>query len=345
MRSRRAPIGALAVAAALLAPSAALAQDPLPTPTPTPPPPAPTPTPTPPPAPAPAKGVASLKLDKTLRDGKSKVELAGDKFRIQGTVKPFVAGQKMQVRLSVGGKKVKTRTLKLRAGPNGVGVFKLSLASRRPGRVAVIALHKPTKQLERLRSRAVRLRVLSPSAPPGARGAVVRLLQHGLKRLHYAVPLSGVYDPATQRAVMAWRKMTGNARNYVASAPVIRGVLTGRGRFHVRHPNEGHHVEADLSRQVLALIDGDKVRRIYHTSSGKPSTPTVLGRYKVYRKDLGTNGLGMVDASYFIGGYAIHGYVDVPAFNASHGCLRIPIPDARYVSNWLHIGDVVWVYP
>src|SRR5262249_42704088 len=46
MRVRRAPIGALAIAAALLAPSAALAQDPLPTPTPTPPAPTPTPTPT-----------------------------------------------------------------------------------------------------------------------------------------------------------------------------------------------------------------------------------------------------------------------------------------------------------
>ena len=77
---------------------------------------------------------------------------------------------------------------------------------------------------------------------------------------------------------------------------------------------------------MLALIDGKKVRAIYHTSSGAPGTPTVLGRYKVYRKDLGTNGLGMVDASYFIRGYAIHGYMSVPAFNASHGCLRVPIP-------------------
>ena len=173
----------------------------------------------------------------------------------------------------------------------------------------------------------------------------MRLLQRGLKRLHYYVPSSGTYDAATQRAVMAWRKVSGVARNYSASSVVIRGVLAGKGRFRVRHPNEGRHVEADLSRQVLALIDGKKVRAIYHTSSGAPGTPTVLGRYKVYRKDLGTNGLGMVDASYFIGGYAIHGYMSVPAFNASHGCLRVPIPDARRISNWLSYGDVVWVYP
>jgi peptidoglycan hydrolase-like protein with peptidoglycan-binding domain len=287
----------------------------------------------------------SLKLDKTLRDGKRRVELTGGSFRVRGTVKPYVAGQRMLVRVTRDGKRVKTRRLGLRPGPNGTGAFTLLVKSAKPGRIAVVASHKRTAQLERLRSKAVRLRVLSPTAPPGARGAVVRLLQHGLKRLHYAVPLSGIYDPATQRAVMAWRKLTGSARTYEASAPVIRGVLAGKGKFHVRHPDEGHHVEADLSKQVLALIDGGKVRRIYIVSSGKPSTPTVLGRYKIYRKDLGTNALGMVDASYFIGGYAIHGYVEVPAFNASHGCLRIPIPDARYVSNWLHIGDVVWVYP
>jgi hypothetical protein len=256
-----------------------------------------------------------------------------------------VAGQKMRVRFSIGGRAVKTRTVALRPGPNGTGTFLVGFKGDRAGRVTVVASHKRTPQLERLRSRAVRLRLLAPVAAPGSGGAIVRLLQHGLRRLHYAVPQSGRLDAATQRAVLAWRKMTGRARNFSASPDVIRGVLAGRGTFRVRHPEDGHHVEADLSRQVLALIDGDKVRRIYHTSSGKPSTPTVQGRFKIYRKEFGTNSHGMVDASYFIGGYAIHGYVEVPVFNASHGCLRVPIPDAASIQRWLHFGDVVWVYP
>ena len=37
----------------------------------------------------------------------------------------------------------------------------------------------------------------------------------------------------------------------------------------------------------------------------------------------------MVDSNYFIRGYAIHGYAEVPTYAASHGCLRVPIPDAR----------------
>ena len=36
----------------------------------------------------------------------------------------------------------------------------------------------------------------------------------------------------------------------------------------------------------------------------------------------------MVDSNYFIRGYAIHGYAEVPTYAASHGCLRVPIPDA-----------------
>ena len=79
-------------------------------------------------------------------------------------------------------------------------------------------------------------------------------------------------------------------------------------------------------------------------SSGKPSTPTVLGRFRVYSKTPGTNSEGMVDSNYFIRGYAIHGYAEVPAYAASHGCLRIPIPNAPAVFAWVQVGYPVDVY-
>jgi threonine dehydrogenase-like Zn-dependent dehydrogenase len=104
-------------------------------------------------------------------------------------------------------------------------------------------------------------------------------------------------------------------------------------------------VEANLGRQVLALIDSHgKVFRVLTLSSGKPSTPTVLGSFHVYSQTPGFNSHGMLDSNYFVGGYAIHGYADVPPYAASHGCLRIPIPDARFVMRWLRIGDPVDVY-
>ena len=53
---------------------------------------------------------------------------------------------------------------------------------------------------------------------------------------------------------------------------------------------------------------------ILHASSGKPSTPTVFGKFHFYRKTPGYNSHGMYYSNYFIGGYAIHGYAAVPTY-------------------------------
>ena len=134
---------------------------------------------------------------------------------------------------------------------------------------------------------------------------------------------------------MAFRKVNRMSRRYDADRRVISKVLAGKGAFKPRHPDAGRHVEADISRQVLALIEGEKVVATYHTSTGAPGTPTIIGSFRVYLKTPGTNAKGMVHSSYFIRGYAIHGYIDVPAFNASHGCLRVPIPDAWRIFTWI----------
>ena len=53
----------------------------------------------------------------------------------------------------------------------------------------------------------------------------------------------------------------------------------------------------------------------------------------------------MVDSTYFHGGYAIHGYPSVPAtYPASHGCVRVPIPDAAHIYNKIFIGETIYVY-
>jgi peptidoglycan hydrolase-like protein with peptidoglycan-binding domain len=263
---------------------------------------------------------------------------------VRGELRPYVAGQEVIVSFFRDGRRIHRQTERLQPTRGGsAGFFLTPFRSRTAGRLVVRATHRATPELVALKAKPARVRVLRPRV--GSAGPLVRLLQRGLRRLRYAVPRNGVYDDATARAVMAWRKVTGQVRTYSASESVLRGVLDGRGRFRVRYPRDGRHVEADLSRQVLALIDRGKVRRIYHTSSGTSATPTVLGRYRVYRKSPGTNASGMVHSSYFTGGYAIHGYPSVPAFPASHGCLRIPIPDAWSVYSWLRMGDVVRVYP
>jgi peptidoglycan hydrolase-like protein with peptidoglycan-binding domain len=309
-------------------------------------PPAPTPTPTPPPAapaPAPAPGAMSIAIDRAHHVGHDTVVLQGDRVRVRGVVTPFVPGQTVAVRLYRGRTKLAAKTVPVTpAGPNGA--FLARLKSGRSGRLTVRATHRATPGQAKFVAKARRVLVVSPHAVPGSSGPIVRLIQSRLAALHYVVSRSGTFDASTARAVIAYRKVRGMSRIAVGSRDVIRGLLAGRGTFKARHPEHGKHVEVDLSRQVMALMRGSRVERIYGVSSGKPSTPTVLGRFRVYSQTIGTNAKGMVDASYFIGGYAIHGYVDVPTFPASHGCVRVPIPNALSIYHWLRIGDRVDVY-
>jgi lipoprotein-anchoring transpeptidase ErfK/SrfK len=291
----------------------------------------------------PVPGTLKLKAEKVHRDGPRRIALTRDQWRVRGEMRPYLAGQTVLVRFFRNGRKIHQQVEQLQPINGGTaGMFRTPFRAKVAGTVSVQAVHLATPEIDTVRSGKVRVNVLKPAV---TNGPIVRLLQKGLAKLRYSTSRSGIYDDATARSVMAWRKVTGMARNYSASEGVVRGVLKGRGSFKVKYPRDGHHVEADLSRQVLALIDGDKVKRIYHISSGKPSTPTVLGRFHVYRKSPGTNSHGMVHSSYFIGGYAIHGYVDVPTYAASHGCLRVPIPSAWSIYSWVRMGDVVDVYP
>ena len=331
----RPPALVLAVAAALLLPAVAAAQEPVPAPTP---PPAPAPVP----PPAPPKPELALRADKVLVAGKDAFILQGDAFKVRGTMTPAVAAPRQTVRLHLfrDGRPLR----KVRTTVHRDGTFVKRIKGGRAGRLSVRVFHERSAELGARRGPKVSVSVLRPALVSGDSGPLVRLLQRGLRTLRYAVPRNDRFDDATGRAVMAYRKVNGMARRFDADERVIRRVLAGKGAFEVRHPGAGHHVEADISRQVLALVDGDRVVATYHTSSGAPATPTVIGTFRVYRQDPGTNAIGMVHSSYFIRGYAIHGYVSVPAFNASHGCLRVPIPDALRIFNWIDMGDKVVVY-
>jgi hypothetical protein len=271
--------------------------------------------------------------------------LAGAPWRVAVVMRPFVPGQTVAVGLFRHGHQLKGVVAPVAAAPGGAGVAVVPVGGRSAGPIRVRAVHFPTPQLGALVAKSVRVHVRAPRAALGSRGPLVQLLQAGLHRLGYVVGARGRFDVRTARGVLAFRKVLGMSRTEVADARFFRALTRGKGRFAVRFPRHGWHVEADLSRQVLALIEGAKVRRILTTSSGKPSTPTVLGHFRVYLKTPGVNSEGMLDSNYFIRGYAIHGYPDVPVFAASHGCLRIDNVEAPYVFGWLRGGDRVDVYP
>jgi peptidoglycan hydrolase-like protein with peptidoglycan-binding domain len=170
------------------------------------------------------------------------------------------------------------------------------------------------------------------------------LLQRELLALGSATPVTGSFDDGTSRAVLAFRKVNNLGRDGFATTAVYDRLLRGSGAFKLRYPKAGKHVEFDWSRQVVVMAQNGKPWRVYHASSGKPSTPTVFGTFHFYSKTPGTNAEGMVDSNYFIRGYAIHGYHSVPSYAASHGCIRVPIPNAAAIFAWIKIGDPIFVY-
>jgi peptidoglycan hydrolase-like protein with peptidoglycan-binding domain len=271
--------------------------------------------------------------------------LLGQRVVVRGIVTPYVGGQTVRVSVYRDGRKVQVRTVSVLAVGNGTGQFHVDFLSGFPGLVQVRAAHYATPQQGAFSGRSPGVQYVTPNLGPGGRGPSVRLLQSELDVLHYAVPLTGVFDEGTGRALIAFRKVTGLARVPYAGTQVWDRLQHGAGAFHVRYPQDGRHVEADLTKQVLAEIEpGGRVRTIYTMSSGKPSTPTVIGHFQVYSKTPGFNSEGMYESNYFIRGYAIHGYAEVPTYAASHGCLRVPIPDAPAIYSWVQVGTAVDVY-
>jgi L,D-transpeptidase catalytic domain len=330
------PPAALCAALTCLAiPAASSAAEPLPAST--------TPVPVTTPAPPAVAGKIKLVLQKV--GGKPLFARVGRRIVVRGIVTPYVAGQSVKVTFYRDGRKVVVNTVAVLPLGNGAGQFHVGFASPDAGLVQARAAHYATTSQLAFAGQSAKVTLVNENLGVGASGSSVRLLQSELSQLHYAVPLSGVLDEATGRALVAYRKMTGLSRIAYSGSEVFGRLQQGAGAFDVRDRRDGRHVEADLTKQVLAEIEpGGRVRAIYTMSSGKPSTPTVIGRFTVYNKEPGTNSEGMVDSSYFIRGYAIHGYHEVPTYAASHGCLRVPIPDALAIYGWVRFGMPVDVY-
>ena len=293
--------------------------------------------------PKPKPGKLTLSFRNGLRKEGRVFLTKGQRVKIRGRARPFVRGQYVRIRLRRNGKTVATKVRRLRKHGRR-GQFVVRFTPRATDKFSIRARHKRSRKQRRFKARET-ARVVDNTARIGSRGIRVRMLQRGLKKLGYAgFNVSGYFGPGTARAVLAFRKVNHLSRIGYASSDVFQKVFEGRGTFRLKYPRAGKHVEADLSRQVLVLARNGRAERIYHTSSGKASTPTVLGSFRFYRKDAGTNGVGMVHSNYFIGGYAIHGYHSVPTYPASHGCLRVPIPSAWNIYSWIDIGDRIFVY-
>jgi len=177
----------------------------------------------------------------------------------------------------------------------------------------------------------------------------VRATQLLLADLGFLAPtgVTGQPDEETAVAVLAFEKWAGLPRDGLLDDRV-RATLdrTTRPQPLLRRP--GKRVEVDLARQIALLVVDGRVERVFHISSGAGGR-TPSGSFRVYRKERLSWSVPfstwMPWASYFVGGIAFHAYGSVPAYPASHGCIRMMARDAPLLYAFATYGtpvDVLW---
>jgi peptidoglycan hydrolase-like protein with peptidoglycan-binding domain len=167
--------------------------------------------------------------------------------------------------------------------------------------------------------------------------------------------VDGVFDAAARSALIAFQKWEGRPVNGLLTVDELEAIRNGASP---KAREVGYeHVEVDLDRQVLMLVNAEGGVRLLPVSTGNDKefvdegqtsiAYTPRGRFIVYDKEVGwqTGSLGSVYyANYISGGVAIHGARSVPTGPASHGCIRIPMFAAREISKLLTLGTIVLVY-
>ena len=308
--------------------------------------PQPQPNPDPNPDPDPGPDGDFVRINLSLSGvSRGKVDV-GRRFKVVGKVFPFVRRQKVNVYLKRDSKVIMRRKVDIDRIP-GRDAGRFSVTSKRiikPGTYRFRARKNQTAAQDGATAGSIGVEVDYPDLDPGDRGRDVKLFNELLDKQAYHGAKGSRYDSKTGLAVMAYRKVNNMPRTSNATPGIFETLADGKGGFRLKWPEGGKHVEADLSRQVMVLANKGKAKHIFHISSGTPATPTVRGKYATYRKDYGTNSLGMIHSVYFHRGYATHGYHSVPTYPASHGCLRNPPVFAKFIYDWINIGDVFYVY-
>jgi hypothetical protein len=214
----------------------------------------------------------------------------------------------------------------------------------RAGKYRVRVSKPPTAAQAGGKAKSKQFGLRFPDLDPGDSGPAAELFNDLLRKRGYYTSGGNTYSSRTGRAVMAFRKVNGMARNFQATPGIFKSLAAGKGSFDLRHPNAGRHVEIDLSKQVMVLANNGRPVHTFHVSTGTIATPSDQGGYAFYRREPGFNNVGMYYSVYYNGGEAIHGYKSVPPHPASHGCIRNPIPDSVFIYNWVELGMKIWVY-
>ena len=185
------------------------------------------------------------------------------------------------------------------------------------------------------------------TAPPVLSG--VRAAQQQLADLGYLLQkdVDGQAGPTTQVAVLAFQKWEGLERDGALGPQTLKRLQTAAKPEPITRGGPGKRAEVLLDRQVALAIQDNRVVRVIHVSTGKPSTPTPPGDFKVYGKFAKWWSTPFREwllwAVPFNGGIAFHEFPEAPAYPASHGCVRQSYTTAKWMFEFSEVGMPVRV--
>jgi peptidoglycan hydrolase-like protein with peptidoglycan-binding domain len=174
-------------------------------------------------------------------------------------------------------------------------------------------------------------------------------VQQQLVALRYlpASAVTGRWDYRTSQALIAFQAWQGLVRDGAVGPQTLAALATAKVPV-PRVKRSGHEIEVYRALGVTLLVNNGRVVRAIHSSSGKPGFATPAGTYRVYLKAIRhwstQYHVWLPYASFFNRGIAFHAYPDVPVYPASHGCIRIPSPEAEEVYAFAGIATLVVVF-
>ena len=157
--------------------------------------------------------------------------------------------------------------------------------------------------------------------------------------------VSGRLDYRTSQALLAFQGQEGLSRTGQANLDTRRRVAVAR----TPRPavaSQSRRIEVNRYKGVALLVQGGQVLRVVHVSTGAGGR-TPRGTFHIFRKERMSwsrpFSVFLPFASYFSGGFAFHQYPNVPAYSASHGCIRVGAPEASTVYAFAGMGTLVQI--
>jgi len=206
---------------------------------------------------------------------------------------------------------------------------------------------------------------------PGTRSFEIQAYEQRLADVKFDPgPVDGSFDQKTAYAMEAVQKLAA----FPVSGRIGPGEELYLETFQYAAPLvvpaygqtlEPNRTEVNITNQTVTLYENFQPRLISTTSTGSgenycynsprenptqricEDANTPSGRYTFYYfyKGWHKSPLGQLyNPFYFNKGIAIHGYSEVPALPASHGCVRIPMHIAEYFYTLVHENDPVYVF-